>query len=314
MRKRLSNRILSFALVAVAASVARPAIAHADGSKKSAKVYYDKGAYEYNLGHFEQAIAAFEKAYELSPVPILLFNIGQCHRQSGNKERAVFFYRRYLEQAPNADNRADVENRIADLEQSMKEERDIQKRPPTEVAGTPAAPAPAPEAPSTPPAAPLITPPEPTAPGTAPVQVSATRSEARHGSDDEGSWRLRRTLAWSATGAGAAALALGVVETVMWRSKVSDFDNHQGPSPTDPAQTIPNCGAGDPGHGGPGCQALYDSYKQAQTLAIVGYVAAGALGVGAAVLFLTSSPSEPRSGVVISCRPGFAGILCGGSF
>jgi tetratricopeptide (TPR) repeat protein len=310
--RSLSSRILAFTLVA--AVCAAPAVVHAEGTKKGAKVYYDKGSYEYNLGHFEQAIAAFEKAYEFSPVPILLFNIGQCHRQLGNKERAVFFYRRYLEQAPNADNRADVQNRIADLEQSMKEEREIQKRPPTEVAATPAAPAaPPPEAPP-PAAAPRTPPAEAAPPAGGAIQVTASPPEPRGGSEDDGSARLRRTLAWSAAGAGTAALALGIVETLLWRSKVNDFDNHLGPSPLDPSQTIPNCGAGDPGRGGPGCQALYDSYKQAQTLAIVGYVAAGALGIGAAVLFLTSSPSEPRSSVAISCSPSAAGILCGGAF
>jgi hypothetical protein len=103
-------------------------------SKKAARPYYEKGATEYNLGHFGDAIAQFEKAYELDPAPILLFNIAQAHRQNGNNERAAFFYRRYLEQEPNAANRADVEKRIKDLEDAVRQQNDLKRRPPTEVA------------------------------------------------------------------------------------------------------------------------------------------------------------------------------------
>ena len=108
--------------------------AHAsEAGKKAAKPHYDKGASEYNLGHFAEAISEFEKAYEQDPAPILLFNIAQAHRQSGNNERAAFFYRRYLEQEPNADNRADVEKRIKDLEAVIQQQNDVKRKPPTEV-------------------------------------------------------------------------------------------------------------------------------------------------------------------------------------
>jgi hypothetical protein len=119
--------------LALAASLgARPAAA-GEAAKKAAKPHYDKGAAEYNLGHFADAIIEFEKAYELDPAPILLFNIAQAHRQNGDNERAAFFYRRYLEQAPDAENRADVEKRIKDLESVMQQQADVKRRPPTEV-------------------------------------------------------------------------------------------------------------------------------------------------------------------------------------
>jgi Tetratricopeptide repeat len=105
-----------------------------DVDKKAARPHYEKGATEYNLGHFADAIAEFEKAYELDPAPILLFNIAQAHRQNGNNERAAFFYRRYLEQAPNAANRADVDKRIKDLDDAIRQQSDLKRRPPTEVA------------------------------------------------------------------------------------------------------------------------------------------------------------------------------------
>ncbi len=82
---------------------------------------------------FRTRSADFEKAYDLDPSPIFLFNIAQSHRQLGNKERALFFYRRYLEQAPNAANRDDVERRMKDLQASLQQEAELKQKPPTEV-------------------------------------------------------------------------------------------------------------------------------------------------------------------------------------
>lgn len=94
------------------------------------KAYFESGVRHYNLGHFQEAITDFEKAYNQDPAPILLFNIAQSHRQLGDKERALFFYRRYLEQAPNAGNKAEVEQRMKDLTQSLQQEKDLKQKPP----------------------------------------------------------------------------------------------------------------------------------------------------------------------------------------
>jgi len=123
-------------LLAVSLSLAGAAGAappSTESGKKAARPHYEKGAAEYNLGHFSESIAEFEKAYELDPAPILLFNIAQAHSQNGSNERAALFYRRYLEQAPNAANRPEVEKRIKDLEEMMKQQNDVKRRPPTEV-------------------------------------------------------------------------------------------------------------------------------------------------------------------------------------
>jgi hypothetical protein len=120
------------------AVILAPLVSHAapatEADKKAARPHYEKGAVEYNLGHFAEAIVEFEKAYELDRAPILLFNIAQAHRQNGNIERAAFFYRRYLEQAPDAANRPEVEKRIKDLDEAMRQQNDLKRRPPTEVA------------------------------------------------------------------------------------------------------------------------------------------------------------------------------------
>jgi hypothetical protein len=112
------------------------AVAHADEAAE-AKEHFNRGVKLYNLGHFQEAIPEFEKAYDLEPAPILLFNIAQAHRQNGSKERALFFYRRYLEQEPNATKRADVEQRMKELAQSVQQENEQKHKPPTEVSPPP---------------------------------------------------------------------------------------------------------------------------------------------------------------------------------
>jgi tetratricopeptide (TPR) repeat protein len=138
--------LVALAVVALAAPVAH--------AQDSAKDHFNRGVKLYNLGHFQEAIPEFEKAYDLEPAPILLFNIAQSHRQNGNKERALFFYRRYLEQEPNASKRADVEQRMKELEQAVQQENEQKHKPPTEVSppppGTPGT-APAAPPPTTPP-------------------------------------------------------------------------------------------------------------------------------------------------------------------
>jgi hypothetical protein len=138
---------------AVAAVVLTASAAHA---QSEAQEHFKRGVKLYNLGHFQEAIPEFEKAYDLDPQPILLFNIAQSHRQNGNKERALFFYRRYLEQEPNATKRADVEQRMKELAQELQQETEQKQKPPTEVT---------PPAPTSGPAAPAATPaPAPTSP------------------------------------------------------------------------------------------------------------------------------------------------------
>jgi hypothetical protein len=166
------------------------AVPGTEAGKKAARPHYEKGASEYNLGHFAESISEFEKAYEQDPAPILLFNIAQAHRQSGNNERAAFFYRRYLEQEPNAANRAEVEKRIKDLEGVIQQQNDVKRRPPTEVTdqdqraaaqppGTvPAAPPPATPTAFTPPASAATALPPPITPGSPEAGVAASATPA----------------------------------------------------------------------------------------------------------------------------------------
>lgn len=102
--------------------LASPA-ARADARDEAAEQHYDRGMKAYDLGRFDEAIAEFEKAYELSSDPVLLFNLAQSQRRAGSAERALFFYRRFVKLAPTSPVRDKAEVRIAELEREIEQER-----------------------------------------------------------------------------------------------------------------------------------------------------------------------------------------------
>jgi tetratricopeptide (TPR) repeat protein len=94
----------------------------------------------YNSGDFQRAAAEYQAAYELFASPPLLFNLAQCQRQLGEKQKALFLYRRFLEEAPPTHEfRADAEALAKELEASIEQERRVQKTPPTGPVAVPGA-------------------------------------------------------------------------------------------------------------------------------------------------------------------------------
>lgn len=67
------------------------------------------GKAAYGKQDWDNAIAAFEGAYEADPLPRFLFNIGRCHEKKGDLARASQYFERYLEAAPGATDRPKVE-------------------------------------------------------------------------------------------------------------------------------------------------------------------------------------------------------------
>ena len=95
-----------------------PRDAHADddATMRVAKKAFERGEKLFALGKFAEALAQYQRAYDAKPLPGLLFNIGQCHRNLGDYEAAIFSFKKYLKAAPEADNRDQVEEYIVDLE------------------------------------------------------------------------------------------------------------------------------------------------------------------------------------------------------
>jgi tetratricopeptide (TPR) repeat protein len=162
----------------------------AQDPKAAAKIHFDKGQREYDLGNFDAAVKEFEEAYRLFPSPALLFNLGQAHRKLGSNERALFFYRGYLRNMPSAPNRAEVEQWIAEMERPQP------------------APAPAPVPATTPPPAdePVVTTEQ------MPEEPPTDRS------------KLRRIGYWT-LGASGVVLGAGVAFGLLARSKSKDAED-----------------------------------------------------------------------------------------
>jgi tetratricopeptide (TPR) repeat protein len=64
-----------------------------------AKSHAKEGDRLYDLGEYRLAAAEYREAYELLPLPDILFNLAQAYRLSGDAREAVRCYRRFLELA-----------------------------------------------------------------------------------------------------------------------------------------------------------------------------------------------------------------------
>jgi len=109
------------ALVLVAVFVAGPALADPKADAKPHVVAADTA---YKLGKFADALAEYSKAYEIFEAPGLLFNIGQCHRNLEQYDKAIFFYEGYLRAIPKAKNRALVEELIGESKTRLAKQHD----------------------------------------------------------------------------------------------------------------------------------------------------------------------------------------------
>ncbi|MHB8420772.1 MAG: tetratricopeptide repeat protein [Myxococcales bacterium] len=150
---------------------------------------------EYNAGDFEASLRDAKEAYELTGLPALLFNLGQCHRMLGHWKEAAFAYERYLREQPQAKNESEVRSLLA---QVRAKEAAAAAPPEAAVVIVPAAPTPTPA-----PAAPVVAP-------AAPAPVAAVTAPPA---------RPRRIIpaAWWLGGSGAAFAIAGTILGVLAR-------------------------------------------------------------------------------------------------
>jgi tetratricopeptide (TPR) repeat protein len=98
--------MLGLALVVAAT----PAIAD---DKAKAKALYDEGLRHYQVAEYPQAIDAWKQSYLLSKKPLLLFNIGQAYRLSGDCKQAMTFYDNYQDAEPKPKNQDELDQAVA---------------------------------------------------------------------------------------------------------------------------------------------------------------------------------------------------------
>jgi len=92
--------------------VARTAAAQPNDAER----LYTDGQKAYDDKRYDDALAAWEKAYELSHLPGLVFNLAQAHRLRGECTKAVEQYRKFIELDPSSSQRVTAEALIKELE------------------------------------------------------------------------------------------------------------------------------------------------------------------------------------------------------
>jgi tetratricopeptide (TPR) repeat protein len=132
-----STRSSLVAIVLAGAVVAGPALArdaHAEqgtktdkkkavDKKKLAKEYTDAGVAAQDAGDYDQAIVFYEKAYEVIPHPLLVFNIGQAHRLAGRDEEALAAYQRYIAEDAKGTKVKEAQTFIKEIEPRLEKKR-----------------------------------------------------------------------------------------------------------------------------------------------------------------------------------------------
>ncbi len=83
-----------------------------EGQKEEARHHFIAGGKRYKEGEYQAAIDHFELAYDITHAPELLYNIGRCYEELGNKQRAVSRYELYLQLSPDVEDADQVRVRI----------------------------------------------------------------------------------------------------------------------------------------------------------------------------------------------------------
>lgn len=89
------------------------------GRDAEARGLFEAGRAAFDQGRYPDALGYFDRAYQLSRRPQLLYNLGQVHDRLRHDEDALQAFQQYLKQVPGAENRTEVEHRIQALRQAM---------------------------------------------------------------------------------------------------------------------------------------------------------------------------------------------------
>jgi hypothetical protein len=120
------NRSIISLLIAVAALLVVPAVALAEDPAPTpaqiakAKKAFQEGKKLHEQKKLPEAIEKFKESYNLSKNPLLLYNIGLTMDEAGMEDLALFYYRKFLADAPaDAQQRETVTERAAVLEKKF---------------------------------------------------------------------------------------------------------------------------------------------------------------------------------------------------
>jgi hypothetical protein len=106
------------ALICASALVSLP-VAAQERDMVAAKKRFAEGKSLFDAGKFGEAARVFYEAYELSGKPELLYNVAQAYRQAGELVESQRYYKRYLDELPDAPNAEEVLENIIQLQQEI---------------------------------------------------------------------------------------------------------------------------------------------------------------------------------------------------
>src|SRR4051812_4485207 len=91
------------------------AAAHAQDFEAAAR-HFGAAQDAFGKQHFHAAASEFERAYEITKDPVLLYNVGEAWQKAGEGKKAVAAFKSYLAASPTAQDRAEVLKRIRMIE------------------------------------------------------------------------------------------------------------------------------------------------------------------------------------------------------
>lgn len=100
------------AALALTAATLPPRPATAQTAAEKAATEYQRGKDAFTARQYEEARAAFERAYMLDPSPVLLYNLGRACEESGDAPKAIEYFQMYLDRTADTPDRGDVERRV----------------------------------------------------------------------------------------------------------------------------------------------------------------------------------------------------------
>ncbi|HXU70097.1 MAG TPA: tetratricopeptide repeat protein [Polyangia bacterium] len=144
MKGCVASALVAAILIALAPNLARAESSDEAEITAMAKEHYKLGLDAYKTGKYPEAIKELKKAYLLKRLPALLLNIGATYRKMGDVDNAVYYYKKYLAEAPDARDRGEVEKTLAELDKEKPgagaNATGVAASEPSEAAGSSAAP------------------------------------------------------------------------------------------------------------------------------------------------------------------------------
>jgi hypothetical protein len=175
-----------------------------------------KAREDFAAGRYQQALDIFAKLYAETLHPVYLRNIGRCYQNLGDPDKAIISFRDYLRKHKTitADERAEVEGFIAEMEALKKQRAGVATPPPAPVPSPAAAPPPSQSS-----ITPLPSAPEPQSASAAPAAlVTAPAVPPR----EESSPVYTRWWFWTIVGAAAVGAGLGIAAATGAFTKTQD--------------------------------------------------------------------------------------------